>query len=867
MDVSFVIPLYNQLELTRRCLETLQATTRDVDCEIVLVDDGSANGMRVFLESLQGERFKVRLNDRNRGYAHAINRGASLAEGETLLLLNSDLEFEPGWLEPMLEGLKRPGVGAVGNVQVDPAAGAIDHSGYLVGWDGSLAHKRSPNRGLFGTPRYSRFHLVTGACLAIRRELFLRLGGLDENFFNSGEDIDLCLRLEAVGQRVLVANRSVVRHHVSASRGPASLNEERNARLLQARWSGRLAALAAYRWPDRYLSLFARDWRHFEPALAWQALPRWLGLKSGPAPAGLAIAKSRLARNERHWLSIIDGLTDHAIAEKMRKKHLRWMKDKFAYEGVFLDQEKPDGVWIREEATFRIPRGLVVSSVALEGALAAADGAETGGPLGLKLVVNGVETEIFHPIAEGPFSVEMENPPIEPERDNELKVRLLGVGKTNAYAFLGRVLRSWPVVPGALKRRLAAYRPQRKNRRLSLQRLRLNREDVLDFKKNPTSPLIFEYARKTSNLGVNLVGWYKAQLGVGESVRLAAKALDASTIEHCLVPLKVNCLASQGDATYDHRLVDDNPYPINVFHIDAPQCGDIDHHHGEAFRKERRNIAYWAWELPEFPDAWIRYFQYFDEIWCPSRFVQAAISTKSPVPVVSIPHCIDFAEPAGDYREKLGLPKNAFLFCFVYDLNSYQERKNPQAVIRAFKEAFLGTDLARDVGLVIKTQSADRNPEEFASMKRLLEGIPVFRVLDRTLDREDVYGLIGACDAYVSLHRSEGFGLTLAESMRLGKPVVATDWSATAEFVTRDNACPVPYELVELQCAYGPYQKGQYWAEPSVTEAARFMRRLVTDSAHARRLGENARRDIRAWFSPERVANLYEQRLKAIALW
>src|SRR5690606_10280497 len=111
----------------------------------------------------------------------------------------------------------------------------------------------------------------------------------------------------------------------------------------------------------------------------------------------------------------------------------------------------------------------------------------------------------------------------------------------------------------------------------------------------------------------------------------------------------------------------------------------IDHHHGEAFRRGRYNIGYWAWELPEFPDRWTRFFQYFDEIWAPSDFARAAIAMKSPVPVLSMPHCIEIDLPERDYRAELGLPKDAFLFSFAYDLNSYQERKNPRAVIEAFK--------------------------------------------------------------------------------------------------------------------------------------------------------------------------------------
>jgi len=130
-----------------------------------------------------------------------------------------------------------------------------------------------------------------------------------------------------------------------------------------------------------------------------------------------------------------------------------------------------------------------------------------------------------------------------------------------------------------------------------------------------------------------------------------------------------------------------------------------------------------------------------------------------------------------------------------------------------------------------------------------------------------VYELQQACDCFVSLHRAEGFGLNVAEAMFLGKPVIATDWSGTAEFVTAANGCPVNYRLVTLDCDYGPYRRGQSWANADIDHAAHWMRRLVEDRAMRERLGAQAAADIRQRFSPAVIGRRYLRRLESFALW
>lgn len=534
----------------------------------------------------------------------------------------------------------------------------------------------------------------------------------------------------------------------------------------------------------------------------------------------------------------------------------------FRWSGLFFSETPAGSVWIRERGRVELPCPLGADTIAIEGELLPEDGhAASRGPLGLELRVGGRRLA-RRDFAAGPYSWSVAVPPALRGAPLRLELVLRRAGWANTLAFLGRVLAGWP-----FSQRLQPYRLQPRNKRLRIRRIAAGAEAILDFGSGGAAAFDIGYITRHARIGLNLVGWFRAELGVGESVRCAARAAAAAGVPHALVPLRLYCKAAQGDHTFDDRLRDDNPYPVNVIHVDAPQCRDIDHHHGAAFRRGKYNIGYWAWELPEFPDGWIGCCQYVDEIWAPSRFTRDAIAAKASVPVLVMPHAIEVAPPAAaDPRALLGLPQRRFLFLFIYDLNSYQERKNPRAVLRAFRHAF-GKAGAAEAGLVIKVHGVRGNERDLAALREETAGLDGCTVIAGTLPRERVALLQSACDCFVSLHRSEGFGLAVAESMALGKPVISTDWSATAEFVDAGNGCPVEQRLIELTENHGPYTKGQLWADPDIEHAAWHMRRLAGDRALCERLGAAAAATIRRDFSPARIGGLYAARLRAMALW
>ncbi|MES2697089.1 MAG: glycosyltransferase [Verrucomicrobiota bacterium] len=526
-----------------------------------------------------------------------------------------------------------------------------------------------------------------------------------------------------------------------------------------------------------------------------------------------------------------------------------------AYSGLFFDEFDSQSAWIREHASVRLPPLDGVGGLVIRGEVRphpAARGLEVGAP-DLRLAVNGRSSVTLAALPPGPWEARLDLPASETVT---LTFDLSGIGTTNLLAWLGRVtgLDAWQ-----------RFRAQNKNRQLRVTSIATDAgETIFDFSRRdaPYSPA---YARRHAKLGLNIVGFLTAELGLGESARCMVRAADAAAIPSTLVPLKLNCKNRLGDQTFAARLQDANPYDVNVVHIDPPASRDIDHHHGRGFRAGKYNIAYFAWELPEFPDTWVPSFDYFDEVWAPSDFAAAAIAMKSPLPVLTMPHSIAIAAPEGsavELRDRFRLPRDTFLFLTLFDLNSYSARKNPRAAIEAFRQSGLA---GRGAALVLKVQNVAGNESDFAALQASVSDLPGTVLLTETLSRADIYALEAACDVFVSLHRSEGFGLAVAECMLLGKPVISTDWSATAEFVTPENGCPVRARLVTLEQNHGPYAKGSTWAEPDPAHAAAHMRTLFADRALGARLGAAARATIEARFSPAVIGARYRKRLENIA--
>lgn len=364
--------------------------------------------------------------------------------------------------------------------------------------------------------------------------------------------------------------------------------------------------------------------------------------------------------------------------------------------------------------------------------------------------------------------------------------------------------------------------------------------------------------------GVNIIGFIHAEMGIGESSRLAAKAVDSASIPFGVINFPLAVASRMSDYSWSHKLLEKARYNTNIFHMNADFMRPAYEHFGDELFDSRYNIGYWHWELPEFPDEHMEGFNHVNEVWVCSKFVATSISKRSNVPVITIPHCIQVQVAPHVNRSSFGLPENRFLFLMMYDVQSSTLRKNPEAVIEAFKLAFEKNDSR--VGLVLKVNNADFRPNELVELKKSLAERSNIYLIDKGLSRYEVNALLQCTDSYVSLHRAEGFGLGLAEAMYLGKPVIATNWSGNTEFMNSTNSCPVSFQLTSIGQDWGPYKSYQIWAEPNIRHAADYMQRLVTDTRWRESIAASGMRTIHNEFSPAVTGQKIKNRLKELNL-
>jgi glycosyltransferase involved in cell wall biosynthesis len=271
-------------------------------------------------------------------------------------------------------------------------------------------------------------------------------------------------------------------------------------------------------------------------------------------------------------------------------------------------------------------------------------------------------------------------------------------------------------------------------------------------------------------------------------------------------------------------------------------------------------IAYWYWEFDSIPEAWCAHAEQVDEVWTATEFIAHGLRKQLTVPVRTLFPGVTLAPFEARERAHFGLDPDRFTFLFTFHMLSVMERKNPLGLIRAFRQAFPADEKA---SLILKTSFGDRHPAQLQELRDAADGAPI-TIIDQVFSPDEVLSLMNACDAYVSLHRSEGLGLTLAEAMLMGKPVIATAFSGNMDFMTPENSLLVRYERVKLAKPIPPYEADLEWAEPSIEEAAQYMRSLYEDQEWAREIGERGRQSALQNLSLEESGRRFSARLAEI---
>jgi glycosyltransferase involved in cell wall biosynthesis len=355
--------------------------------------------------------------------------------------------------------------------------------------------------------------------------------------------------------------------------------------------------------------------------------------------------------------------------------------------------------------------------------------------------------------------------------------------------------------------------------------------------------------------GVNLVGYLSSRRGVGEAARQILAALEegdipVATIDTPTTPEEI--AVSLG--TVDEE---EYPYDFNLICVNADMLPAVATALGPRFFEGRHSVGLWFWEISDFPDQWLPSFDFVDEVWVATEHVADALRDVSETAVQTIRLPVLPVPAAEMTRAELGMPEG-FCFLFVFDYRSVFARKNPLGLVEAFCRAF---EPGTGPSLVIKSICSDEFPVQRRQLAEAVAERPEIHLIEDMVPVEAKNAMIANCDCYVSLHRSEGLGLTMAEAMYFGRPVIATAYSGNLDFMSERNGYLVPHAMTEIGPGADPYPPDRQWAEPDLDQAAALMRQAFENPKGAAVRGRRAALDIRRTHSREAACKEIKQRM------
>ena len=322
--------------------------------------------------------------------------------------------------------------------------------------------------------------------------------------------------------------------------------------------------------------------------------------------------------------------------------------------------------------------------------------------------------------------------------------------------------------------------------------------------------------------GVNLFGYAKGELGIGEDVRMIAKALDLNNIPFCIINIKLGKNISQADESFSHRLVDKPLYGINIFCQTGIEMSRYVCKEGLGAFRDRYTIGFWPWELPHWPQSCEHSYACVDEIWGISRYTTESYhSFTRTVKKMGLP--VDIDGIGHEERHHFNLPEKAYLFGFSFDIHSRTHRKNPQGIIQAFQKAF-PNEGTEEVGLVLKVNHPKTWCFDWMKIRHFASRDPRIHIIEQSMRRSSVLALYNTFDCFVSLHRSEGFGRGIAEAILLKKQVITTGFSGNMDFCNESRVALVRSKIKTIKKNEYFWSEGQQWAEPDIEHAVELMR-------------------------------------------
>lgn len=359
--------------------------------------------------------------------------------------------------------------------------------------------------------------------------------------------------------------------------------------------------------------------------------------------------------------------------------------------------------------------------------------------------------------------------------------------------------------------------------------------------------------------GVNVIGYFHGLFGLGESARQVVACLQSQSIPYSLVSADFLVEGHRLSDNIHYQCEKEGRYPINLFCIDCNAVSPFIAAKKIKSIKNHYNILLYFWETNVIPKKDLKILKALDEVWVSSYYIRDILRSyiKTPIFHHAQPVELNFSKTAPS-KDSFGL-KDKFTFLFCFDFLSVFERKNPLAIVDAFQKAFPDK---KNVQLVIKSQNGANSNVHLNKCLKYISKDSRIKWIDESISQDRRYDLINSCDCYVSLHRSEGFGLTMAEAMLLEKPVIATGFSGNLDFMNDDNSCLCGYKLVKVGPNIPIYPAEGLWADVNIDEAASWMRMIYTNPCIAKEKGQKGKEYISTKHTIESVGKLMAERIR-----
>lgn len=362
----------------------------------------------------------------------------------------------------------------------------------------------------------------------------------------------------------------------------------------------------------------------------------------------------------------------------------------------------------------------------------------------------------------------------------------------------------------------------------------------------------------SKDIGINFFGPIYTEDGIGEAARLTLQAFQLAGIKVAINPLSRPVAKEAIDDVSQEFLT---PYSINYFHFSARWVEYYLNLIGKYKLRDKYNICHWLTEMQNYPTEWAKYHIYFDEIWTASAFCQDSISMKVPKPTILMSYPIIGEKIQKNVSLDIHIDKSKFNFLVMANMYSDIERKNVLQSLEAFKKAFSNED---NVSLIVKISNPDVDIVYMDKITDYTKNDNRMILIDHFISREQINYLFQSVDAYVSLHRAEGFGLTLGEAMYHEIPLITTAYSGNMDFCNSFNCYLIDYDLVKVGENRLRYRSDDQWAQPRLDSAVEMFKSVYNNPDEAKKKAQRAKEFITNNFSMQNIADKIKRRLNII---